>query len=431
MPDNTSIFGHNMSNLVPLPKFVPFAPPLVGKEELTELAQTLKSGWLTAGPKTERFEIAMANYLGAPDTLAVSSCTAALHLSMLVLNLKPGQGVITTPLTFASTVHAIVYCGGTPFLADIEENTGCLDPEQVKDFIKNQCHIGPQGRPVHESTGVTITAIMPIHYAGLAADLEAFWDLAKKYNLFIVEDAAHATGTYLNNLPIGHPRLRPPDAPAGLIAYSFYATKNLATGEGGLLVASDPELLNRARKLAAYGISDARRIWGRYAPKGTWVYDIEELGYKYNFSDLQASLGLAQLSKLPDFLLARRQRAQVWTEALEPLNDLVILPQEKPQTKSSWHLYPLRINPKRLKISRDEIIIKLKEFNIGTSVMFIPIHYHSFYQKTLGYKPGSLPLAEKYFASEISLPVSPAVSVTRIRAAAKLTAELLKSWAKS
>ncbi|MDR1084230.1 MAG: DegT/DnrJ/EryC1/StrS family aminotransferase [Deltaproteobacteria bacterium] len=416
--------------LTPLPRFLPFAPPLMGQRELKEIAGTLKSGWLTTGPKAERFEAAMAEYLGAPSSLAVSSCTAALHLALLVLNLKPGEGVITTPLTFASTAHAIIYCGARPFLADISPDTGNLDPQKVLEFIENECVTGPDGRPVHRASKVKITTLLPIHYGGHPADLPAFWSLAREYQLNILEDAAHATGTFLGDLPVGHPDLRPPQAPPGMTAFSFYATKNLATGEGGLLTASSPLLLDRARKLSAYGLSDARRIWGRYAPQGTWVYDIEELGYKYNFTDIQASLGLVQLSRLRGMLEARRLRADLWTKILAELDDLVILPRERSGAKPSWHLYPLRVNTERLKISRDELIVRLRELNIGTSVMFIPIHYHSYYQKSLGYVPGSFPEAESFFQKEISLPVSPAASLKNIRSAANLTVNLIKTWAK-
>ncbi|MDR1395702.1 MAG: DegT/DnrJ/EryC1/StrS family aminotransferase [Deltaproteobacteria bacterium] len=409
-----------------MPEFLPFSPPLVGEEELAELAQTLQSGWLTAGPKTERFEKEMARHLGTEETLALSSCTASLHLALAVLNLAPGQGVITTPLTFASTVHAIVYCGGRPFLTDID-GQGNLDPALVRKFLAEQCRPGPDGRPVHRESGTVITAVLPVHYGGFPADLPEFWSLAREWNLAVIEDAAHASGSLVFDRPIGHPAHRPPESPPGLACFSFYATKNMAAGEGGLLTASDPALLARARILAAYGISDARRIWGRYAPEGTWVYDVAELGWKYNFTDLQASLALVQLKKLPEFIKARKLRARIWTETLAELGDLVLLPREKPGFTSSWHLYPLRLNPDRLRTGRDQIIRHLKDLNIGTSVMFIPIHFHSYYQKSLNLAPGSLPRAEAFFRQEISLPLSPALPEEQIVLAARAARDLLDS----
>ncbi|MDR1871277.1 MAG: DegT/DnrJ/EryC1/StrS aminotransferase family protein [Deltaproteobacteria bacterium] len=416
--------------LAPLPEFLPFAPPLTGPEEVAEIADTLKSGWLTKGPKSERFEKDLAAYLGAPDSLAVSSGTAALHLALAALGVTEGQGVITTPLTFASTVHAIVYQRATPFLVDIDPLTGNLDPQLTGDFLKNKCRKGPNGRPIHKLTGVTVSALLPVHYGGLPADLKAFWEIAETYNLNLVEDAAHALGSYYGSYLIGDPSLRPPKAPFGLTAFSFYATKNLATGEGGLLTATEPEILAKARVLSAYGISDARKIWGRYAPQGTWVYDVADLGFKYNFTDIQAALGLAQLKKLPEFLAARKERANVWLEALRPLEDLVILPQEPKGTRSSWHLFPLRLNLDRLKIDRDAFITRLKELNIGVSVMFIPIHFHSYYQRSLLYPVGSLPQAEKFFSEEISLPLSPAAPLALIQEAAYLTRSLIESCAR-
>ncbi|MDR2422196.1 MAG: DegT/DnrJ/EryC1/StrS family aminotransferase, partial [Deltaproteobacteria bacterium] len=386
--------------LEPLLEHMPFAPPAVGPEELSELEETLLSGWLTRGPKSEIFEAEMASYLGAVGALAVSSCTAALHLALAALEVRPGQGVITTPLTFPSTAHAIVYQRALPILVDVDPQTGCLDPALVREFLAEECRTGPGGQPVHKKTGTTVVAVMPVHYGGHPADLPAFWELAQERNLAVVEDAAHALGTRLNGHLIGHPKLRPAEAPSGFTAFSFYATKNLTTGEGGLLLASDPAAIERARALSAYGISDGRRIWGRYAKKGSWAYDVVELGYKYNFTDLQAALGLAQLKKLPGFLADRRLRAMAWRAALAPLGDLVELPEEKPGAESSWHLFPLRLRLERLSVGRDEIIERLKELNVGVSVMFTPLHYHTYYRHALGYPKGSFPLAEKFFAQE-------------------------------
>ncbi|MDR2141533.1 MAG: DegT/DnrJ/EryC1/StrS aminotransferase family protein [Deltaproteobacteria bacterium] len=414
--------------LAPLPEFLPFSPPLTDDEELRELADTLRSGWLTRGPKCELFESQIAAYLGATGALAVSSCTAALHLALIVSGVEAGHGVITTPLTFASTCHAIIYQRARPFLVDISPDTGNLDPILTRRFLTEECQPGPEGRPTHRQTGLPIRALLPVHYGGLPVDLTAFWELAREFKLALVEDAAHALGSQIQGQLVGSQALRPQGA-LGLTAFSFYATKNLATGEGGLLTASDPALLARAAVLAAYGISDARKVWGRYAPQGTWVYDVAELGYKYNFTDIQAALGLAQLRKLPEFLRARQERREVWRAALAPLGDLVILPTEKPGNVSSWHLFPLRLNLTRLQIGRDELIREMRELNIGASVMFIPIHYHSYYQKTLGYPVGSFPQAETFFAQEISLPISPALSLAKIQAAASLTASLIGRWA--
>ncbi|MDR2442122.1 MAG: DegT/DnrJ/EryC1/StrS family aminotransferase [Deltaproteobacteria bacterium] len=422
----------DLRGLKPLAKFLPFSPPKVDADELEQLREALFSGWLTTGPRADEFEKVISLHLGVTGSLALNSCTAALHLGLKVLDLAPGQAVITSPLTFVSTAHAAVYNGGHPFLADVSADTGNLDPARVEDFLEIHCQKGPNQYPVHKKTGLTIVALVPVHYGGHAVDLPRLWQVAVKYNLHMLEDAAHALGTSQNGLPIGNPGHRPKGAEhlISMAAFSFYATKNITTGEGGLLTCSDPALLDRARRLAAYGISDARRIWGRYAPKGTWIYDVAELGYKYNFTDIQAALGLAQMRKLPDLQEARKRNANIWTKHLEKFSHLLELPVTRQGCGHSWHLYPIRLKIEALNCDRDALIIALKALNIGTSVMFIPIHYHSFYRQTLGYVEGDFPIAEDFFKREISLPVSPSLAAEDIEAAASLTCSLLARLAR-
>lgn len=419
--------------LKPLAEFLSFAPPLMGEEEIGEVSDTIRSGWLTTGPKTERFEKAMAAFVGANAALAVNSCTSALHLGLKVLGVEEGHGVVTTPLTFASTAHVIMHQKARPFFVDIDPKTGNLDPQKVQDFFERQCARDHSGRTVHRPTGLKIKAIMPVHYGGHPVDLASFWALAQEYNLDILEDAAHAVGAEYNGRPIGHPATKPAGAAhlKGLAAFSFYATKNMATGEGGLLTADDEELLARARVLSIYGISDARKIWGRYAPKGTWVYDVAELGYKYNMMDLQAALGLHQLAKLPEFIAARARRAEIYNQLFAEISDLVATPTVEPwATKPAWHLYPLRLRSENLSLGRDEVIEKMRALNIGSSVLFIPLHYHSYYQQALELGPGAYPAAENFFQNLINLPLAPAHSEDKIAAAAALIRDLLKSLKK-
>jgi dTDP-4-amino-4,6-dideoxygalactose transaminase len=414
----------------PLSEFLSFAPPSTASIEEQAAVQTLSSGWLATGPRCKSFEQVMARRLNVDDALALSSCTAALHLAMRVIGLGPGQAFITTPLTFASTAHAGVYLGARPILADVSPDTGNLDPDKVGEILERDCLRGKDGRPVHNQTGLTVSALVPVHYGGHPADLRGLWDLAVKYRLHMVEDAAHALGTLYNKLPVGcHQHAPAKAARAGLknlCCFSFYATKNITTGgDGGLLTSSDPELLERARRLSAYGISDGRRIWGRYSPQGSWAYDVTELGYKYNLTDLQAAIGLAQMSKLDKFLKQRAQRAMIWSHALWDLDKLAEMPAVRDEAWHSWHLFPLRIIPEALTISRDQLIMALKALNIGTSVMFIPLHYHSYYRDLLGYEQGDFPVAEDFFEREISLPVSPGSSLKSIRQAAELLGRLL------
>jgi dTDP-4-amino-4,6-dideoxygalactose transaminase len=418
--------------LEPLPTFLSFSPPLMGEPEAKSIVEALLSGWITTGPRAAEFERLMADHLGAPATLALSSCTAALHLGLKVMGLGPGQAVVTTPLTFVSTAHAAVYNGAKPLLVDVSKDTGNLDPDKVLQFFETKCAKDSQGRLVHKDTSLRIAALVPVHYGGHACDLKALWDIAQKWNLGMLEDAAHALGTTYDGLPIGHPSLRPKSAASlpSLAAFSFYATKNLATGEGGLLTSSEPDMLARARRLSAYGISDARRIWDRYAPQGTWVYDVEEIGFKCNFTDLQAALGLAQMARFPQMQKTRAEYAAIWTKALTPLTDLVELPALREGVGHSWHLYPLRLKTDALNISRDQLALALKALNVGTSVMFIPLHFHTCYRQTQKLDEGELSAAEDFFRRVVSLPVSPAHPREKIEMAADLLVRLLTKMAR-
>jgi len=418
--------------LKPLDKFMAFAPPLMGEEEINEVADTLRSGWLTTGPKTERFELALAEYLGSGRGVAVSSCTAALHLGLKVLGVEAGQGVITTPLTFASTGHVIMYQGARPYFADIDPQTGNLSPAAVARFLEGECRREADGRVYHIQSGDQITTLLPVHYGGHPVELEAFWSLAEQYGLNILEDAAHAIGAYYQGKPVGHRALKPETAGAlkNVAAFSFYATKNLSTGEGGYITASDDETAEQARVLSMYGISDSRKIWGRYAPKGTWVYDVADLGFKYNMMDIQACLGIHQLRKLPEFIRCRAEHAATYNRAFEEVADLVIRPGVRPEVGPAWHLYPLRLRPEALTVGRDDFIQILRDHNIGSSVLFIPLHYHSYYRKTLTYKEGDFPEAETFFHNLVNLPVAPAHTSAEVAAAADLIVGLLKKYRK-
>jgi dTDP-4-amino-4,6-dideoxygalactose transaminase len=415
-----------------LPRFLAFAPPLLDQDELLELKDTLDSGWLTRGPKCERFEGECRKILQADGCLAVSSCTAALHLGLRALGIGEGHAVVTTPLTFVSTAHAVVYTGARPVFCDVDPEDGNLSLERVRELLENGCDGGPHGTRMHKDTGLAIKALLPVHYGGFPADPEGFRETAGDYGLQVLEDAAHAFAAEAGGSPVGSRRLqRPPGHGLGIMsAFSFYATKNVACGEGGLLTGPE-ELVRRAGVLAAYGITDERRIWGRYAPKGSWVYDVSDLGFKNNFTDLGAAMGLAQLRKLPEMQSRRREFSEIWGRALRELDgDLVALPREKRGTASAWHLYPLRIKADRLRASRDEIIVRLKDLNIGTSVMFQPVHLFTYYRKALGYAEGDFPEAEAFFASEISLPMSPANPVPLVEEAAETLRRLLVSLAR-
>jgi dTDP-4-amino-4,6-dideoxygalactose transaminase len=361
--------------------FLPFSPPAIGEEEIAEVVDTLRSQWITTGPKTKRFETEFAATLGAPGALALNSCTAGLHTALATLGIGPGDEVITTPITFAASVNVIEHVRARPVLVDVEPDTLNIDPVAVAAAIT------PRTR-----------AILPVHFAGHPADLDALFALADTHQLALVEDAAHALPAAYRGRPIGAGR-----NPA---AFSFYATKNLTTAEGGMLT-GDEDFLERARVFSLHGMS--RDAWKRYDRGGSWRYDILLPGFKYNMTDIQASLGLAQLKKLGAFDARRRQIVAQYQEAFGA-DDALECPVERFEVSHAWHLYVLRIRPEVLRIDRDRFIEELTRRNIGTSVHFIPIHTHPYYRDTYGYVSEDLPVAVQAFERLISLPLHPRLS---------------------
>lgn len=367
--------------------FIPYNLPDITEAEIDEVVDTLRSGWIAKGPRTIKFEKEFAEYLGAKHAIAVNSCTAALHVSLLTQNIGPGDEVITTPMTFASTASTILHCGATPVFADIDYRTGCIDPDEVEKKIT------PRTK-----------AIVPVHYSGQVCDLDRIYELADKHGLYVSEDAAHALWSRYKGRLIGN-RLR------GAASYSFYATKNLATGDGGMLVTDRDDIAERARILVGQGMS--HNAWNRYAKGGSWKYDIVEPGYKYNMFDIQAALGLVQLSRLEEMQKRRLEIAAVYQEEFGRI-DAVEPPFVPEFATHCWHLYVLRVLPELLTIDRDQFIVELNERNVGTSVHFIPTHTMTAFRK-LGWKEGDFPMAEKHFERIISLPLYPSMTDEQVQ----------------
>jgi len=363
--------------------FLPFAPPLVGQEEIDEVVDTLRSDWITTGPKTRRFETQFAAYVGAPGALALNSCTAALHTALVTQGIGPGAEVITTPMTFAASVNVIEHTGARPVLVDVEPDTLNLDPGRLEAALTDRTR-----------------AVLPVHYAGHPADLDPIDELARARGLVVIEDAAHALPASYKGRHIG--------SGPNPVAFSFYATKNLTTGEGGMLTA-DPALLDRARVVSLHGMS--RDAWRRYDPGGggNWHYDILLPGFKYNMTDMQAALGLHQLEKLAAFQRRRRDVVARYAAGFADL-DALELPVERADVEHAWHLYVLRLRPRVLRIERDQFIAELTARNIGTSVHFIPIHLHPYYRDRYGYAPESFPVAWSNYRRMLSLPLNPRLS---------------------
>jgi len=363
------------------PTFLPFSPPAITEEEIAAVVETLRSNWITTGPKTKQFEREFAAYLGAESALGLNSCTAGLHLALAALGIGPGDEVITTPMTFCSSVNVIEHVGATPVLADIEPDTLTLDPACVAQAIT------PRTR-----------AILPVHYAGHPADMAPLLELARAHDLYVVEDAAHALPARYRGRTIG--------TLGDLTAFSFYATKNLTTAEGGMLTGS-PELVEKARLLSLHGMS--RDAWKRYEKGGSWYYEVVTAGFKDNMTDIAAAIGLVQLHRLKAMQARRRAIVQQYHAAFGPLAELEA-PTERAEAQSAWHLYALRLHLDRLQIDRSRFIEEMSARNIGTSVHFIPIHLHPYYRDKYGFGSEDFPVAYREYQRLVSLPLHPGLT---------------------
>jgi dTDP-4-amino-4,6-dideoxygalactose transaminase len=373
--------------------FLPFSPPLIGEEEIAEVVDTLRSDWITTGPKVRRFEEEFAAYVGAPAALGLNSCTAALHTALAALGVGAGDAVITTPMTFVSSVHVIEHVGARPVLADVEPDTLNIDPRRVAEAIETA-----------RASGLRVRALLPVHLYGHPCDMNPLMDLAREYGLAVVEDAAHA-------LPASHEGRRVGsfaklfDVPV-LTCFSFYATKNLTTAEGGMLT-GPPGLIDESRVWSLHGMS--RDAWNRYGAKGSWFYEVIRPGFKYNLTDIAAALGLGQLRKLDGFQARRAEIVRRYTEAFSQFEELD-LPVSRPEVEHAWHLYVLRLNFERLSVSREQFIEEMRERRIGTSVHFIPVHTHPYYRDRYGFEPEDFPVAHAEFQRIVSLPLNPRMS---------------------
>lgn len=391
--------------------FLPFSPPLVGEEEIEEVVDTLRSDWITTGPKVRRFEEEFAEYVGAPAALGLNSCTAALHTALAALGVTTGDAVITTPMTFVSSVHVIEHVGARPLLADVEADTLNIDPRRVADVIESA-----------RREGLRIKALLPVHLYGHPCDMNPLMDLAREYRLAVVEDAAHA-------LPASHEG-RKVGSFAGLFdvpvmtCFSFYATKNLTTGEGGMLT-GPPDLIDEARIWSLHGMS--RDAWNRYGAKGSWFYEVVRPGFKYNLTDIAAALGLGQLRKLGAFQARRAEIARRYTEAFSQFEELTV-PTSRPEVEHAWHLYVIRLNPERLNVTREQFIEEMRERRIGTSVHFIPVHTHPYYRDRYDFKPEDFPVAAAEFRCIVSLPLNPRMSDGDVEDVIEAVADIIEKF---
>ena len=362
--------------------FLVFGQPSIGEEEIAEVVATLRSGWIGKGPRVEKFEQLMVQYTGAGNAVATNSCTAALHLSLLALGIGPGDEVITTPMTFVATANAIVHTGARPVFADVSRDSMLISPDSIERAIT------PRTR-----------AILPVHLAGRPCDLDAINGIAARHGIAVIEDAAHAIESRYRGRAIG--------SIGDLTCFSFYATKNVTTSEGGMVTTNDPGLAKRIRTLSLHGMSaDA---YQRFGNSGYRHYEVEEPGYKYNMTDVQAAIGIHQLQRVECSLLRRNE---IWEKYQRSFSELPVeLPQQDdPQCRHARHLYTIMVDPARCGRTRDEVLLALKEENIGCGVHYTALHLHSWYRKTFGFKEGDFPNAEWIGARTLSLPLSAKLS---------------------
>jgi dTDP-4-amino-4,6-dideoxygalactose transaminase len=379
---------------------IPFHIPTIGDDEINEVIATLRSGWLTSGGRVARFEEEFRQYVGARHALAVNSCTAGLHLALAGLRIGPGDEVITTPLTFCATVNVIMQVGAVPVLADIGED-GNIDPASIKERITERTR-----------------CIIPVHLAGLSCDMASIWALARDRGLAVVEDAAHAAGSHYRGTPIGSSSLDP-GGHSDAVAFSFYATKTMTTGEGGMVTTHQERLAETMRVLCLHGIS--KDAWNRYSDKGSWYYEVLESGFKYNLSDIQAAIGIHQLRKIETFISARTRYAGMYRTGLEMVDEIE-LPPINDNCRHSWHLFAIRLKLEDLSIDRRAFIEALKERGVGTSVHFIPIPLHPFFRAYAARPENACPRALDLYGRLISLPLYPAMTdeqVMRVVSAVK------------
>jgi dTDP-4-amino-4,6-dideoxygalactose transaminase len=361
--------------------FLPFSPPSIGPEEVREVVDTLTSDWITTGPKTLRFESEFAACVGASAAVAVFSATDAMQIALAALGIKPGDEVITTAMTFCSTAHVIEHLGARPVLVDVAPDTLCIDPAAVERALtpRTKC-------------------LLPVHLYGHPCDMDALLDLARARGLTVLEDAAHALPARYKGRMVG--------TLGTATAFSFYATKNITTGEGGMLT-GDAALMASARVWSLHGMS--RDAYNRYSEEGSWHYEVVLPGFKCNMTDIQASLGLQQLKKLPQFQIRRKEIVERYRSAFADLPELQI-PVERADVESAWHIYALRLNLERLTVNRSRFIEEMKARNIGTSVHFIPLHLHPYYRDKYGYSPDDFPVAFANYQRLVSLPIHPRLS---------------------
>jgi len=363
---------------LPKRKFIPYGHQWIDDDDITAIVEVLKSDWITQGPKVDEFESKVAEYCGAGYAVAVSSGTAALHAACAVAGISPGDEAITTPITFAATANAVVYCGGKPVFADIEEVTLNINPNEIRD------ELSPRTK-----------AILPVDFAGHPADLDEIMAIARERNLVVIEDAAHALGARYKGRRVG--------SLADMTILSFHPVKHITTGEGGMILTDNREFYQKLKKFREHGI--VRDGFN----EGAWYYEINNVGYNFRLTDFQCALGISQMNKLDGFIQRRREIAARYNQAFADVEE-IITPVERDDVQVVYHIYVIQLKTEKLKVGRKEVFDALREENIGVNVHYIPVHLHPYYQREFGYKKGDYPKSETYYDRALTLPLFPAMS---------------------
>jgi len=367
--------------------FLPFALPLIGKKEIGEVIDTLKSGWLTTGVKTKKFEEEFKTFVGVKYALAVNSCTAALHLALIALDIKEGDEVIVPTMTFTATAEVVTYMKAKPIFTDCNQDTFLIDSKEIEKKITKKTK-----------------AIIAVHYGGQSCDIDAIIKIARKHKIKVIWDAAHSLPTFCKGKNIG----QFPD----IVCFSFYVTKTITTGEGGMAVTNNKKYAEKMRVASLHGLS--RDAWNRYKKGGSWYYDVVMPGFKYNLTDIASSIGIHQLKKANLFLEKRTAIAKAYNNAFKGIQGIKPL-YVVPYGEHAWHLYVIRINKKLFGIDRDTFIKKMSENNIGTSVHFIPLHLQVYWKKTYNLKSKDFPAMTKAYEEIVSLPIYPKMTKRDIK----------------
>ena len=362
--------------------FLPFHRPDIGEAEIESVVETLRSGWLTTGPKAKRLESDFARYLGVRHAIAVNSCTAALHLALEAVGVREGDEVILPTMTFAASAEVVLYLKAKPVLVDCRADTLNIDAEKVAQAVTKRTK-----------------AIMPVHFGGQPCDMNEIMEIARRHDLKVIEDAAHALPAQYQGKWIG--------AIGDATCFSFYATKTITTGEGGMVTTENDEVAERMRMMSLHGIS--HDAWKRYTKEGSWYYEILSPGFKYNLTDIAAAIGIEQLKKCDELWEARQRIAMIYRNAFAKFEE-IRFPAYRKDVQHAWHLFVIQLNLERLKIDRNRFIEAMREKEIGTSVHFIPLHLHPYYRDNFGYSTGEFPNASKLFQEIVSLPIYPGMT---------------------